>query len=180
MTDDIRRAALARDISRRLQLVSLADLRLLDRLLIGVEQQRDRRWERRLATDPGDVDTLFHLVDRISGGSVITKGCNGRWPIGDAVETQSPAPPIAEMCPACLRAATAPEWLGTILSALAEHLAIEDRDRAALHEAARDEIVSGDPDPGLRAEWDARPTVVAQVGDTADSSDHPEPRRWRR
>jgi hypothetical protein len=142
---DLHRQALARDLARRLTLASHEELRLVDRALHRLEQLRELRWERRLATGPGDVDPHFHAIARIERGTVITL-CNGRWPLGDTVETQSPAPIVREMCGACLRwSALARHAEHSIdgLIALAAELAQEDTARAELREQARLEMTGG-------------------------------------
>lgn len=98
MSDEIQRQALARDIARRLQLASLDEVRVVDRVLLRLEQTRRLRaqqdfrdfsefqsWLRERERDDSEVDAL--------------------------------------------------------ISVLAARLAQEDRDRAALHEAARDEML---------------------------------------
>lgn len=135
------RLALARDISRRLPSASLDETRLVDRALTCLERVRSFRWERRLATSLTDVDHSFHVVSRIESGAVRTR-CSGSWPLGDTVETQTPAPRIAEMCAACLSSAVGDAWTDALI-AIADELDQEDRERADLREEAWREMTGG-------------------------------------
>lgn len=154
MTDDTQRQALARDIARRLQLASLDEVRVLDRLLVRIEQRREQphvRWERRLPTTPFDRDRFFHLA-RVSDGVVVTM-CRGRWPLGDAVELRDGgADPGNEGCAACRRAArreASDLLLDAVIDDVAAQLAAQDRDRAGLRAEAAAELAEVDRWRGL-------------------------------
>lgn len=134
----IAHAALIRDISRRLELASLDELRVLDKSLTGLEQLRSHRWERVISA-PGM--TKFCSIGKIERGSVVTR-CAGRWPITETVETQNP-PRISDMCRACLR------WIAfelgaghsiDALIAIAGEIAKEDVERAELRAQALAEM----------------------------------------
>jgi hypothetical protein len=182
---DLHRQALARDLARRLTLASHEELRLVDRALHRLEQLRELRWERRLATGPGDVDPYFHAIARIERGTVVTE-CVGRWPMGDAVEACSDLPPIRELCGACLRrSALARHAEHSIdgLIAIAAELAQEDVARAELREQAAQELAVEQERPrrtltaAARARLDA---VVASYGPTEPQPDEAaELERWR-
>lgn len=138
---DIQRNALARDLAMRQHRATLDELRVIDRLMIRVEQLRDLSLERRVSTGPGDVDHGWHWVVRPGGDSAIT-GCNGRWPITDPVERMAGVP-LLEVCPACADrwfdiASTSSSVAGVMLE-----LREETERRAALHEAARIEMTGG-------------------------------------
>jgi len=141
--DDLAHQALLRDIGRRLQLTSHGEACLVDRGLVAIERIRcggDRRWERRVPTGPGDHDTSFHLATPRASAGIVATLCNGSWPLGDAVETTANVP-IADRCRACWRAAVGDNPLALALIDLADELAVEDRGRAELREAARAEML---------------------------------------
>jgi len=140
---DLQRNALARDITSRLIRASHDELRILDKLLVRLEQLRSLSWTRRRATTDRDVDRSFHLVGRISTGAVSTR-CDGSWWRGDESETSLDGPPLAEMCWECARrwAAGRDIELYALLD-VARDLRTEDIANAALHEAARLEMIGG-------------------------------------
>lgn len=88
MSDEERLHAHARDITRRLLHASLDEVRVLDRLLLRLEQRRETpagprfEWRCRIATGPRDIDHRYHC-GRAEGGSFVTL-CNGRWELADA------------------------------------------------------------------------------------------------
>ena len=134
----LQRNALQRDVERRLASVDLETLRVLDRSLTRLEQLRALSWSR-LA---GEVDQRAHIVG-LSGGSVLTR-CNGRWPVGEPVQTWTDSPPIHLMCLGCVHAWARGKDVDTYgLLELARELATEDIEREALHEAARVEMIGG-------------------------------------
>lgn len=143
--------ALVRTLSKRVAAASLAELRVLERVLDQLEIQRRDRWERRLATGPGDVDRSFHLV-HVSGGSVCTL-CNGRWDLGDAVETQA-YPTLGDRCPACLRRAGRNSMADALIYDVEAEIAAEDRAAADRQAVAR----------ALMAEYD-EPSIEILIDD---------------
>jgi hypothetical protein len=139
---ELRRNALSRDVTSRLIRASHDELRVVDRLVTRLEHLRSLSWTRRLATGPGDVDRVFHLV-ACADGRVVTR-CNGSWWIGDAVETSIDGPLLRELCRACVeRWAHGKDIQLYGLLDLARDLATEDLARAALHEAADREMNGG-------------------------------------
>lgn len=139
---DLQRNALARDITLRLARVGLFDLRVVDKLLLRLEQLRPLSWTRRLATSTQDRDRYFHLPT-IAAGRVVTR-CNGSWSLDDASEVSIDGPPLHEMCGACAeRWARGKDVQLYQLLELARDLATEDLEREALREAARVEMVGG-------------------------------------
>jgi len=119
-----------------------SDVLLIERLLTRLEQLRNLSWTRRVATSPHDVDADYHLVSVVAG-SMATR-CNGLWLAGDTVETSIDGPPLHEMCWECARrwAAGKDIELYALLD-LARDLRTEDIANAALHEAARVEMIGG-------------------------------------
>ena len=140
MADVQQRNALARTITARVLSAPLDVLRALDRLILRIDQLRALSWTRRIATGPGDVDLSYHLVSVVAG-SMATR-CNGRWFAGDTVETSLEGPPLHEMCAACVErwARGHDRELYGVLD-LARDLRTEDIANAALHEAARLEMI---------------------------------------
>jgi hypothetical protein len=140
---ELERLALARNIAARLHLASHEEIRLLDRLLVRLEQTRAcadlRGWLRRLSTTPYDRDDLYHLVARRTDVAVTTL-CSGSWLAGDATEAMR-GPPLTERCLVCWRAGSAGDPLRLALIAAMEELADEDQERAELREAARAEML---------------------------------------
>jgi hypothetical protein len=138
---DIRRRGLLASLAGRLQAASHDELRVLDRVLTRLEQQRFT-WRRRIATTARDADTRWHLASIECGCSFVTR-CHGRWSKADGDE-RSPSPPVAERCLACQRAGWEGVELDQLIGAVLELLAAEDRERADLRESARAEMI-GDP-----------------------------------
>lgn len=137
---DVQRNALARTITARLLSASFDDLRVIDRLVVRLEQLRALSWTRRLATTERDVDRVFHLPAIASTGRFATR-CNGNWPVEDKVETSLDGPPLSEMCGECaLRWARGRDVQLYGLLELARDLWQEDLARAELHELARIEM----------------------------------------
>ena len=181
MSDDLQLRGLLRGFMARLPLCNLGEARVLDVALTTLEQIRgggDRQWQRRIATGPGDVDRSWHLTkprrppfqpqpDPWADG--VVTACSGSWDLTDAAET-SLNPPIDERCHACWRAACGGSAIGMALLEVAGQLAIQDRDRAELREAARDEMFSAPvavPDAVARAGAAAvvRDVPIGQPGD---------------
>lgn len=79
MGEDLRRAALARDISRRLQLASLDELRVLDRIFERIELGRHRYgpldiaaprdWRRELGEELLDA-VIYDTIETVRAGDV--------------------------------------------------------------------------------------------------------------
>lgn len=135
---ELQRGALGRGISRTLLGLGLGDLRIVDRLVVRLEQLRSLSWTRH----GGDVDRMFHLVTTW-GGSVATR-CDGRWPESDPSETLPEGPPLHLICGECARRWARGKDLELYgLLELARDLATEDLIRAEPHEAARLEMTGG-------------------------------------
>ena len=141
--DDTQRRGLIADLSRRLALAPLDDLRVLDKLEQRLAQLRFV-WTRRSPTSPHDIDTRYHLAATI-GDSEVTR-CNGRWPSADPARI-AVSPPVLERCMACQRAAwsDSASELDPLISAVLEMIAAEDLARANLRDAARAEML-GEPE----------------------------------
>lgn len=132
MTDEVRRQALIRDLGRRLQLASVDEIRVVDRVLDRLEQHRFT-WRR-----PRHPASSWHLAQSI-GGSWLTR-CVGRWSERDTT-IEHDAPPVADRCLACQRAAWSGADLDMLIAAVHDDIAAEDRERAGLREAARAEML---------------------------------------
>lgn len=139
MADDTQRRGLIADLTRRLALAPLDDLRVLDLVLTRLEQLR-LTWTMRGATSEHDVDTKFHLATVI-GDRRVTR-CNGSWSAGDAVIAM-PAPPVTSRCMSCQRAAWSGTELDVLITVALQDLAADDLARASLRDAARAEMVGG-------------------------------------
>lgn len=145
MSDELRRQALARDIARRMQLASFYELRVIDRALLELERSREGagelRWERRLPTGPGDVDDSVrsvHLVTALPSRGVVETLCTESWPFNDLTERWC-NPPIDKRCLACWRRSAGRSRAALV--DIAAEIALEDRQRADLHEQARAEML---------------------------------------
>jgi hypothetical protein len=136
---EIQRIALARDVASRLGRLSMDGVRALDKLAVLLEHLRSLSWTRHAS----NVDRMFHVPAVGQGGSFVTR-CDGRWPIGDAVETSLDGPPLHLMCGQCVErwARGKDVQLYGVLE-LARDLATEDMARAELHEGARVEMTGG-------------------------------------
>lgn len=150
---EVARQALARDLARRLLDLrcSVDELRVIGAVADRLERMRLRPWERRIPTGPGDVDRYYHLTT-IVRGSVVT-GCNGRWPIIDAVERVA-SPLLADRCDACWRSLVRSHAVDELIVEVALALAAEDRAHDDQLEGARAELVN---------EWNPDQKTVASV-----------------
>lgn len=142
-------ADLASNLAARLRASAPADLQLIDRALGSLEGVRERdtfgrRWTRRIATGPGDVDRDWHLTRQHSAIEPhdwkVTTACKGTWAFDDHVE-QTDDPPLEERCTACWREAVQGDPLGLALIAAWGEIQDEARARAENHERERDEMV---------------------------------------
>jgi len=139
MSDDQRRGLVA-DLTRRLSVLDLDSVRVLDRIALRIEQLRFT-WLRREATGPNDIDTRWHLSARVANGAIVTR-CHGRWAEHDLV-TCVDSPPVTERCLACQRAAwrDSASELDPLIATVLEQLAADDLATANLREAARAEML---------------------------------------
>lgn len=117
MSDDLRCRGLFANLTARLRCASFAELQLIDRALETLEGVRERdaygrRWERRIATGPGDVDRSWHLALR--GSEYVRTACKGSWLADDATE-QADSPPLKDRCRACWREAVRLDPVGLAL-----------------------------------------------------------------
>lgn len=160
MSDPIRHRALADNLAARLRVCSIAEQWLIDRALGSLEGVRERdvfgrRWERRIATGPGDIDRSWHLVSRFDHDvrrHIATTACNGSWMRDDPTETLN-SPPLEERCTACWREAVQGDALGLALIDAWGEIQAEERAKEGLREAAREEMVPRrvpDGTPGVR------------------------------
>ncbi len=141
---DLQRNALARDVAMRLSLAPFEDTRIVDRLVLRLEQLRSLSWSRRLPTSEFDAERLFHLAS-LAKDRVVTR-CNGSWWLGDAVETSAEGPPLHQMCGECARRWARGKDLELYgLLELAHDLATEDMAREQLREEALAEMTGGAP-----------------------------------
>jgi hypothetical protein len=138
MTDDLQRRGLIADLSRRLALLDLAEVRALDRIALRLEQLHFG-WRRRTPTSPFDRDPKWHLAETVSG--VVITRCHGRWSAADDAIAES-CPPVTERCLACQRAAWSDSAsdLDPLIAAVLELIAAEDLARKNLQDAARAEL----------------------------------------
>lgn len=132
MTDEIRRQALDRVLSRRLLDAITGEFEIVDRVLLELEKLRDGAggspWRRRLATGPGDVDRSYHLTRRELGA--VTTLCRGGWRSGDRSEFAF-NPPLEERCTACWRRVVAGDEIALRVLELVELMGAEGRAREA-------------------------------------------------
>lgn len=142
-------ADLLSNLIARLRASSTHEHRLVSLALGTLEGVRGgdsfgRRWERRIATGPGDVDRDWHLTRQHSAIEPhdwkVTTACNGAWRFDDHVE-QTDNPPLPERCTTCWRAAVQGDPLALALIDAWLAMEAEDRRKAGEQERARDEMV---------------------------------------
>lgn len=152
--DPIRHRAIADNIAARLRCCSILELQVIDQALGTLEGVRERdalgrRWERRIATGPGDVDRSWHLVKArqrrdaatlqlVSDG--VETACRARWAPNDATEAID-NPPLLERCGACWREAVQGDALALALIDAVDEIAARERALDEAHERERDEAV---------------------------------------